>query len=150
MSAAEGRVRRRWRGAARSVVRAVLAAAVLTGSPAAASCEPPFVTVDEELVAVGTKVHVVGEAFADGCNDTPSTGFCSLSEEQVVPLKGVVVELRNRGEVLDSVTVDVDETYGFRASLTVPPDSSPGRYSVVWSLGGHTRDRVPVSVVRSK
>ena len=148
MGEARANGRRRW--VARLVVRAALAAAVVTASPAAASCAPPLVTLDEERVAAGSEVHVVGEGFADGCNDTPSTGFCSSGDEEEVPLRGVVVELRRRGEVLGAVTVDADETFRFRASLAVPSDARSGRYSVVCSLGGQTRDSVPVTVVPRK
>lgn len=130
------------------IAMGLIVAAFVPGR-AAASCAGPFIELQPEVAAPGDQLHIEGEFFLDGCNDTGGGSACNpipAPPEPAPPMTGVRLELRRNGAVLDAVEVDADSSGRLQAELTVPEDAKAGRYVVDVVHRGFRQQRVHVEV----
>ena len=139
-----------------AVKRILLAGLLVAGfavspRPAPASCAPPSVAVAERTAKAGTKVHLTGEAWVDGCADSGSCGPANACGETecnygppVHPIEDIEISLEHEGESIPLATADAGPRYGFRVTAIVPEDTPPGRYRLIARAEGwdQTYDRI--------
>jgi hypothetical protein len=111
-----------------------VAAALSTGSSAAADCAAPDISAQPRTVAVGSQLSISGNAWGNACNDTPGPG-CNpppLGE----PIRDIQLQLQNKetSEVFDLIALDANEAYGFETTVEVP-DVPAGRYEIADARG---------------
>lgn len=132
---------------------AIGAVVVLFGGalPSRAACAPPMVFVDVVGARPGDTIEVTGEAWTDGCDDTPDSGGGCGSEGSAEPVTGIELRLKGPrtdqsqkaldvGEIGDTQvdvlldTVDPDDQGSFTAEVTIP-EVAPGTYFITGIAG---------------
>lgn len=99
---------------------------------ATASCAGPSLEEQPAVLARGATLTVTGSFFVDGCQDSMSCDArpgCSSCEDDApapVPLVGVTLELRQRGQTWVLGTAAADDAGRIAWSVELPTGVRPG------------------------
>ena len=133
----------------RLLVAVMAVVATMSISPwAAADCAAPDVSTSTRSASPGEEIVVVGQHWADACNDTQGPG-CNpppLGD----PIQDIHLQLMNMrsGRSFPLVTVNATSDHDFEATIEIP-EVPRGRYEIVDADGTGYFIGKPLMISRS-